>query len=112
MDTNEALNKLGHDADVDARLAVLIDHVELLLGGAEGLSFSAAERDSLRTSILQLLAGRWTQGRQEEDDRLGVATDDTTTGTTMDSNHLLHPSHSPEKRRRGLYVPGLGAHPH
>ena len=38
MDTNEALNKLSQDAGVDARLVVLVDHVELLLGGAEGIT--------------------------------------------------------------------------
>jgi hypothetical protein len=52
---------------VDARLAVLADYVELVLGGAEGLSYSEAERDGLRMSILDLLAVRWAQGRQEED---------------------------------------------
>lgn len=104
MDTNEALNKLSHDGNVDARLVVLIDYVELLLGGAEGLSYSATERDGLRTSILQLLAVRWAQGRQEEDDRLGVATDDGTTWTTTPRDAPPHRSHSPEKRRGGLYV--------
>ena len=57
MDMNEALNKLSHDAGVDARLVVLIDYVEILLGGAEGLSYSATERDGLRTSSCLLSAG-------------------------------------------------------
>jgi hypothetical protein len=67
VDNTEALNRLSHDGDVDARLVVLADYVELVLGGAEGLSYSEAERDGLRMSILDLLAVRWAQGRQEED---------------------------------------------
>ena len=63
MDKREALDNLSHDAGVDARLVVLVDYVELLLGGAEGTSYSDSERDGLRTSILQLLALRWAQGR-------------------------------------------------
>jgi hypothetical protein len=38
VDRTEALNKLSQDAGVDARLVVLVDHVELLLGGAEGIT--------------------------------------------------------------------------
>jgi hypothetical protein len=103
VDNDEALDKLEHDGAVDARVAVLIEYVELLLGGAEGLSYSDDDRSDLRAAILQLLAVRWTQGRQEEDDRLG-ATDGGTTWTTMPSDDPPHLSHSPEKRRGGLYA--------
>jgi hypothetical protein len=111
MEINEALNQLSHDRAVDARLVVLIEYVELVLGGAEGLSYSEGDRDDLRRKILQLLAVRWTQGRQEEDERLG-ATDDGTRWTTMPTDAPPQPSHSPEKRRRGLYaVPAPGPSP-
>jgi len=61
VDSNEALNHLSCDGDVDARVAVLVEYAELVLGGAEGLRYSSADWDGLRTSILQLLADRWAQ---------------------------------------------------
>jgi hypothetical protein len=105
VDSNEALNHLSCDGDVDARVAVLVEYAELVLGGAEGLRYSSADWDGLRTSILQLLADRWAQGRQEEGDGLGAATDDGETWTKM--AYDKPPSdlaRSPERRRRGLYV--------
>jgi hypothetical protein len=85
VDIDEALNKLRGEAGVDAGLVVLINYAELLLGGAEGFSYADNERDSLRTAILQLLAVRWIQGRREEDERLGEATDRGGSRTTMSS---------------------------
>ena len=106
MDTNEALNKLSCDEDVDARVAVPVEYVELVgLGGAEGLRYSSADWDGLRASILQLLADRWAQGRQEEDDGLGAATDDETTWTKMPSDEApSNLAQSPEERRRAFYA--------
>jgi hypothetical protein len=104
VDINKALNKLSHDVDVDARVVVLIDLVEFRLGGAEGLGYSDSDRGDLRMAIFRLLAVRWAQRHQEEDDRLGVATDHRTTRTTMPSDAPLHPPRSPEERRRGFYV--------
>jgi hypothetical protein len=102
VNLKEVLNRLQHDVDVDARLLLLLDYVELVLGGAGGLSYSDSDRDSLRTAIVQLLAVRWVQGRQEEDDRFAVATDHGGPRTTMPSEPP-DPSGSPEERRRAFY---------
>ena len=86
MDFNEALDCLEHDVAVEARVTVLIDCVELVLGGAEGVGYSDNDRSDLRASILRDLAGRWTEGRREEGEALADRPP------------------SPEERRRGFYA--------
>jgi hypothetical protein len=85
MDMNEALGWLEDDVAVDARVKVLIEYVELVLGGAEGLTYSDNDRRDLRASILRDLVDHWAQGRREE----GKA--------------LADRPPSPEERRRGFY---------
>jgi hypothetical protein len=86
MGINEAFDWLEQDVAVDARVTVLIDYVELVLGGAEGVRYSDNDRSALRASILRDLAGRWTEGRREE------------------GEPLADRPPSPEERRRGFYA--------
>jgi hypothetical protein len=86
VDFNEALDCLEHDVAVEARVTVLIDYVELVLGGGEGLTYSENDRSDLRASMLRDLADRWIAGRRREGDVLADRPP------------------SPEGRRRGFYA--------
>jgi len=103
VNIKEALNMLHHDVDVDTRMVALVDCVELLLGGAEGLGYSDDDRSDLRTTILQLLGVRWIQARQEADDRLLEAAE-SPTGTTMCPEAPQGPPRSPAARRKAFYI--------
>ena len=86
MELNQALGWLEDDIAVDARIKVLIDYVELVLGGGEGLTYSGNDRSDLRASMLRDLADRWIAGRRGEGDALADRPP------------------SPERRRRGFYA--------
>jgi hypothetical protein len=86
MELNQALGWLEDDVAVDARIKVLVDYVELVLGGGEGLTYSENDRSDLRASMLRDLAAHWIAGRRGEADALADRPP------------------SPEERRRGFYA--------